>query len=144
MNKSLRGRKVKKWYELVNKNTLAGIVILLVVAVDQLSKNIQSQFTTICNSGIAFGIKTNATLLVLIVLSLVLWIYLKEKKTISTLGFSLIFAGGISNLVDRVTFGCVRDFIAIFIFPAFNFADFAITLGAVIIALNIIILRSET
>lgn len=121
---------------------LASIIVLLVLVFDQFSKNIAKNYlNTTCNLGIAFGIKINATILILIILSLVLGIYFKEKKPISTVGFSLIFAGGISNFVDRINFGCVRDFISVFNFPVFNFADSVIVVGAIIAVFDMLILR---
>lgn len=57
---------------------------------------------------------------------------LKEKKSI--LGEVLIIAGGVSNLIDRVLYNGVIDFILISIgewsWPVFNIADIAIVLGA--------------
>lgn len=43
---------------------------------------------------------------------------------------ALIFGGGVSNLLDRVAYGCVRDFMLISGFPAFNLADVLLVLGA--------------
>ncbi|NTW46013.1 MAG: signal peptidase II [Candidatus Moranbacteria bacterium] len=42
-----------------------------------------------------------------------------------------ILAGGIGNLVDRILWGCVRDFSVVSWFPAFNLADVWLTVGAV-------------
>ncbi len=41
----------------------------------------------------------------------------------------MILGGGISNFIDRVAKGCVRDFISVFGFPTFNLADALISLG---------------
>jgi len=55
-------------------------------------------------------------------------------------GASLILAGGISNLIDRIAHGSVVDFISIGIGPlrtgVFNVADVAIMIGGVVIALS--------
>lgn len=40
-----------------------------------------------------------------------------------------MLVGGISNIIDRVVFGGVIDFINIAIFPSFNFADIYISIG---------------
>jgi lipoprotein signal peptidase len=45
----------------------------------------------------------------------------------------LIFSGGISNIIDRIYFGCVIDFIDLKFWPVFNFADIFITFGVVIL-----------
>jgi signal peptidase II len=52
--------------------------------------------------------------------------------------FSLILGGAIGNLIDRVYYGYVIDFIDCRIWPVFNVADSAITIGAIIIALKCI------
>ena len=54
------------------------------------------------------------------------------------IAFSLILGGAIGNLIDRMMYGYVIDFIDFRIWPVFNIADSAITVGAVIIALKCI------
>jgi len=49
------------------------------------------------------------------------------------LGLILILSGAIGNLIDRLHFGCVVDFIDLKVWPVFNLADAYITIGAVII-----------
>ncbi len=44
--------------------------------------------------------------------------------------FAFLFGGGLSNLVDRALYGCVRDFSVVSWFPAFNFADVCLSVGA--------------
>jgi signal peptidase II len=59
----------------------------------------------------------------------------RSKRTM--LALTLILAGAIGNLIDRVAFGHVIDFILIYwhpwYYPAFNIADTAITLGAILL-----------
>jgi len=44
----------------------------------------------------------------------------------------LIVVGGLSNVFERVVFGCIIDFVSVFsFFPVFNIADSMITLGVV-------------
>ena len=52
--------------------------------------------------------------------------------------FSLILGGAIGNLIDRISLGYVVDFIDFRIWPVFNMADSAITIGAAIILLKCI------
>ena len=58
-------------------------------------------------------------------------------STTKTIGLSLIAAGGVGNLIDRVAFGTVRDFLNVGIGPlrtgVFNVADLAITTGVVLL-----------
>lgn len=67
--------------------------------------------------------------------ALVIWLYrLPRGQILMALSLSLILAGAIGNLWDRVTLGYVIDFISVhykqYYFPAFNIADSAITVGA--------------
>ena len=48
------------------------------------------------------------------------------------MAFALLFSGGFSNLLDRILFGCVRDFALIQWFPAFNLADVYLTIGTIV------------
>lgn len=46
------------------------------------------------------------------------------------MAFALVLVGGLSNLADRIIFGCVRDIFLVSWFPAFNSADVYLTIGA--------------
>lgn len=126
------------------------VTVVLVILLDQISKNYaQTKWSVVCNKGIAFGIGLPdlfgiVAALIVLVLVLILYLVVREKKTFSVIGLSLIFAGGLSNLVDRLTLGCVRDFIDFKIWPSFNLADSAITLGVAIIMLRIIFGRNTS
>lgn len=69
---------------------------------------------------------------------LLLWWLRQLPKSHKLLGmsYSLILGGAIGNLYDRLAYGYVEDFIHVFYqnyhFPAFNIADSAITLGAIL------------
>jgi signal peptidase II len=58
-------------------------------------------------------------------------------------GLALVMAGAIGNVVDRLSYGFVIDFIKVhyagWVFPAFNVADSAITIGAALIILDAVI-----
>jgi hypothetical protein len=51
-------------------------------------------------------------------------------------GILLILSGGISNIIDRIYFGCVIDFIDLKFWPVFNLADVFIVIGAIFLILN--------
>jgi signal peptidase II len=71
-------------------------------------------------------------------IGLILYFYIKTPSGFAFLaaGFALIFGGAIGNLIDRVRFGMVVDFLDFYIgkyhWPAFNIADSAITVGLII------------
>jgi lipoprotein signal peptidase len=70
-----------------------------------------------------------------------LYLILPEKYVLLKLALSLIVAGAIGNLVDRIAFRQVRDFVwvNIFGFPAnCNFADFWIVFGTILAAIDIL------
>jgi signal peptidase II len=74
---------------------------------------------------------------------LLFWFFrLKESDTRMTLGLSLILGGAIGNLIDRLRFREVVDFLDVFWgtyhWPAFNVADAAITVGTFWVAISLI------
>jgi signal peptidase II len=100
--------------------------------------------TPVRNSGIAFGLFSNLDNIVFIcaavfVLFFMLYILIakRPKSILLLLGFSLIFSGAVGNLTDRVIYGYVFDFIDLRVWPVFNLADSAITIGAGLILLYI-------
>jgi signal peptidase II len=62
----------------------------------------------------------------------------KEKKQgfLMKLSYGLILGGALSNLLDRVIYGYVIDYIDIRIWPVFNLSDTAITTGVFLIFLS--------
>lgn len=109
--------------------------------------------THIHNPGGAFGFlanqgaglrKTVFLFVSLLAVCLIFWFYKKTPTThrILATGFAMIFGGAIGNLIDRVRFGKVVDFLDFYIgnlhWPAFNIADSAITVGIGIFILHIV------
>lgn len=99
-------------------------------------------FSLVHNTGIAFGLFKDAgfifILIPLILTGLLVYniYYYRHTEVLSRtyiLAFSLILGGAIGNLYDRIVFGYVIDFIDFRIWPVFNIADSAITVGAAII-----------
>lgn len=104
-------------------------------------------FTLVHNTGIAFGLfKDGGYVFIIIPLVLTALLvyniyYYRNSEQLSRmyiLAFSLILGGAIGNLWDRIAFGYVIDFIDFRIWPVFNIADSAITIGAAIILLKCI------
>ena len=96
------------------------------------------QFRYVENTGAAFSsFSENTNLLsaitfVIIIVCLVLLLSRKIKPLFINICLLLVTAGGIGNLIDRIMYGYVVDFIEpLFIdFAVFNFADCCITVGA--------------
>ena len=109
-------------------------------------------FTHIRNSGVAFGLfasqQSEYKALMFIAISTIAIIAIlvifhqtpKEKKMVQT-GLILIFSGAIGNLIDRILHGEVIDFVDFFInrqhFPAFNIADSCITVGVIMMVIDL-------
>jgi len=140
------------------------IVAIALVAADQLTKFwVRSsislgetfpvvgnllEFTYVQNTGAAFSIlQEKKTLLIIftivLMLGLVAYYAFNRNKILKTevLGLSLIIGGGIGNLICRIYWGFVTDFIDIHFIPVFNLADIGITVGCVLLFISVIILE---
>ncbi len=100
--------------------------------------------TLVHNTGIAFGLfRDQGIVFIIVPISAILLLiynifyYHHNREELSSayiVAFSMILGGAIGNLIDRIVFGYVIDFIDFQIWPVFNIADSSITVGAVIIA----------
>ncbi|MBT4277686.1 signal peptidase II [Candidatus Falkowbacteria bacterium] len=132
------------------KTTFIFIVGIVLVAIDQFSKNYISknpdtfrdfsienllEITFTKNYGIAFNFRIPHILLFLLsTITILFLLYLLQKNyRKNNLGgvliITVILAGAISNLIDRIYLGYVIDFINIPWFSIFNLADILIVLG---------------
>ena len=108
-------------------------------------------WTLAYNTGAAFSFLANETgwqrwffAIVAVAVSAMLLVWmkgLKQHETWVAIALALVLGGAIGNLFDRVVYGHVIDFILVhwqqrWYFPAFNLADSAITLGAIMLALD--------
>jgi len=112
---------------------------VLLVFIDQIFKYSIRHFGGfyICNAGMTWGIKMPEFLLLLLDIIILICVFCfslrKDNKNIATsVALVLILAGGISNFVDRIYFGCVIDFIDLKFWPIFNPADIFISIGGLI------------
>jgi signal peptidase II len=137
-------------------------IFLCVLAMDQASKqailawiprlfhHILTSFFNVVhvqNKGISFGLfpagsREGMFLLVAISLGILLFLgiwYQGSKDPWTCRGLACIMAGAVGNMIDRLLYGGVIDFLDFHLgelhFPAFNVADTAITLGAMILIL---------
>lgn len=107
-------------------------------------------WTLAYNSGAAFSFLADSSgwqrwlfALIAVVVSTVLLVWLKRlgrNETWLAIALALILGGALGNLYDRIAYGHVIDFILVHwehrLFPAFNVADSAICVGAVMLALD--------
>lgn len=100
------------------------------------------------NTGGAFSLFSGATIL-LIVLSILVLAFLhvyvitdEEMTKWRKFGLGILIGGVIGNLVDRLLYGAVVDYLSFSLFgynfPIFNIADIGIVLGFFVLALNIL------
>ena len=100
--------------------------------------------TLVRNTGAAFGLfryQTTVFIIISVIAITFTVFYLAKKKVSFYLPFALILGGAVGNLIDRLRFGYVVDFIDLHFWPVFNFADSCITIGAVI--LFIMVMRGK-
>ncbi len=149
--------QIKWWYfltvgvlivDLVSKALLDGKIIEVI--------NGFFGFVSVHNTGASFGVFAGAQIF-FIVLSVVFALGMLAfdifyKKGFGAngwyrVGFALILGGLLGNLIDRIAFGYVRDFIHLEFmdFPVFNVADIALTIGCIcIIVFLIFFFRTDT
>ena len=93
------------------------------------------------NNGAAFSMMSGRqfTLILIALFALIYIIYYIKKYNVKNIGYSFLVGGIIGNLLDRMIYGYVIDFIGIDIFkyhfPIFNIADIFIVVGAFLILL---------
>jgi len=131
----------------------------IAVALDQLTKHMIRTFlelgesipadgffrlTYTTNTGGAFSIFTNygflltiATVLGVVILVIYLR-FLPLQSKILKIGLGLDLGGAMGNLIDRLRFGEVTDFIDVGPWPVFNIADSCIVVGTILIAYHLL------
>jgi len=90
------------------------------------------------NTGASFGVFADKTIYltifsaVFVVLIMLYDLFFKDESKLYKWAYSLIVAGAIGNLVDRIFFSFVRDFISMFSWYVCNIADILIFFGVVL------------
>ncbi len=106
--------------------------------------------TYVRNSGAAFSFLSDAggwqrwffsAMALLISVILIAWLYrLKKHETLLAVALALVLGGALGNLIDRLAYGYVIDFLDVYYqnwhWPAFNIADMAISLGVFLMLLE--------
>lgn len=132
------------------------LITFLIIIIDQLTKFLINQninylksiqiiknffyFTNAHNNGAAFSILSGYNLLFISITLIA--ICLIDKYIEKNISFYILFGGIIGNLIDRLIFGYVRDFLDFRIFnynfPIFNISDICICLGIFLIIIKTI------
>jgi signal peptidase II len=137
------------------------IIVTAVIVLDQITKYLVNTYVSpfdpieilpflhivnVHNTGAAFGMFKNlggSTFIGVSVIAIIVIIVFLVKDTYNQFGLTLLLGGAIGNLIDRVRFGKVVDFIDIsvgeFSWPAFNVADSCLTVGIIIILVPLFI-----
>ena len=138
------------------------ILTILVILVDFFSKYMVSKLMTVNetidlidnflrityvkNTGAAFSIFSNNTILVIIISVVIIGFLLfyiyknKGNNKLENVSYAFILGGAISNLIDRLVYGYVIDFLDFEILsynaPIFNLADTFIVIGVILFLIN--------
>ena len=144
----------------MNKFPLPRVILIIftVLALDQATKYLADTFVSpyepvgllpvlqlvnVKNTGAAFGMFSGLgnpffIAVSLVAMALIAYVLIKGKDGYFCL--SLILGGAAGNLIDRIIYGYVRDFIDVYIskhhWPAFNVADSALTVGLLVLVLS--------
>jgi signal peptidase II len=138
-------------------------IAIIVLAIDQISKIIATTFLklnysvqvinkffylTLCqNEGAAWGLFSNNKAVIIIgtIIAIALiyhFVYVFKDNKRNNIAFGLLIGGLLGNLVDRIIFGYVRDFLDFYIFkydyPIFNVADICIVIGVALLMIAVI------
>jgi signal peptidase II len=146
---------------------LLALVVGVVIVLDQITKHIVrinlpygSSWTPIealpffrivhwLNTGAAFGMFQGGGLIfgiLAVIISLIIVLYypkIPREYVWMRIAIAMQMGGALGNLIDRLRFGPVTDFIAIGAFPVFNIADASITVGVGILLLNLWLLERK-
>ena len=139
------------------------IIFLFLVLIDLLSKYIifnyidLYQFITITNFfeithihnfGVSFGLFSGTIpslfliFIGLLVTVFIIYLYLRSNDLLESWGLFIVICGAIANIIDRSINGYVIDFLYFHInqlyWPAFNFADIYISIGIIMIIVNMV------
>ena len=110
------------------------------------------RITYTCNDGAAFSIlkgkRVFFIIMTIVVVCFIVYYLLKNKVYwVEKYSLLLIISGAVGNLIDRIMYGYVIDFLDFIIFgydfPVFNIADSFITIGAIGLIISILFLNKE-
>ncbi len=108
------------------------------------------ELTYVENFGVAFGFLSGLSwliiaLTVVVLIGMMVFVFRYKYHTfLSYTACILIAAGGIGNVIDRIAFGYVVDYIHVMFFPyVFNFADCCVVIGAILFAIWYLFIKDK-
>lgn len=111
-------------------------VSLFIVGLDQVSKLLMVEYVptaVVYNDGSAFSLPVPQLLTIVASFAIMFFaIWFKEQEGRWFI-WSLLFAGAFGNLIDRLSYGHVIDFIDVGFWPVFNFADIYLSLAGIML-----------
>lgn len=140
------------------------LIAVVVMAADQLTKqwitsslNVGESFapdapvrlTYVVNTGAAFGLLPQFSIYLILIAFLVIGMvllyqrYLPGDSFLVKAAMGLQLGGAVGNLIDRLRYGYVVDFIDTRVWPVFNLADSAITIGVCLLAFFLIFVQEK-
>lgn len=151
---------------------LFGLLVVLIIGLDQITKYLCSTYLgyaeiwpvfpgfdllLVHNSGAAFSFLDQASgwqrwilsaISLGVSIGIATWLYrVPRQQVLLAVALSMILAGALGNLYDRVMLGYVVDFISVYAgswrFATFNVADAAISTGAALLALDVVLGREK-
>jgi signal peptidase II len=155
-----------------NKYPWVGTIIAAVLVLDQLTKYLVEKhvrmyevipvipgffnLTRVRNRGAAFGILSTVPgvwrsvffiTVTLVAIGVIALLIKKTHERLPVLAFALIAGGALGNVLDRIRYGEVVDFIQWYVksyyWPSFNAADSAITIGVGLLAIDMLFGKSK-
>lgn len=155
-----------------NKYLWVGSIIGIVLVLDQVTKFIVEKrirlhevivvlpgffnLTHVRNKGAAFGILSSAPdvwrsiffiTVTVIAVAVIALLVRKTHERLLVAAFSLIIGGALGNVIDRIRYGEVVDFIQWYVkswyWPSFNVADSAISVGVALLAIDMLFFKKQ-
>ena len=140
------------------------LIAVVVIAADQLTKlwitsnlamgesipqEAPIRLTYVVNTGAAFGLLPQYSIYLVLIAFLVIGMillyqrYLPAGSLLVNTALGLQMGGAVGNLIDRLHYGYVVDFVDVRVWPVFNFADASITAGVCLLAYFLIFAQEK-
>ncbi|MDP2659152.1 MAG: signal peptidase II [Dehalococcoidia bacterium] len=140
------------------------MIAIVVIAADQLTKQWVTsnlavgqslpegaavRLTYVVNTGAAFGILPQYSVYLVLIAFLVIGMvffyqrYLPGERLLVKASLGLMLGGALGNLIDRLRYGFVVDFVDVRVWPVFNLADASISVGVCLLAFFLIFVQEK-